>query len=117
MNLLIQERNNHNENCITVKVSRRTQKIELSLISDDSSLVIFSTDLGIIFGGDVGDDKGILMRGKGPHEPKFAYDIVRIHSLMIWRHKSSPIALLPFHFQAEIRRRNHYWTIHELPNF
>ena len=23
------------------------------------------------------------MRGKGPHEPKFAYDIVRIHSLMI----------------------------------
>ena len=84
MNLLIQERNNHNESCITVKVSRRTQKIELSLISDDSSLVIFSTDLGNIFGGDVGDDKGILMRGKGPHEPKFAYDIVRIHSLMIY---------------------------------
>ena len=26
MNLLIQERNNHNESCITVKVSRRTQK-------------------------------------------------------------------------------------------
>ena len=24
------------------------------------------------------------MRGKGPHEPKFAYDIVRIHSLMIY---------------------------------
>ena len=33
MNLLIQERNNHNENCITVKVSRRTQKFEHSLIS------------------------------------------------------------------------------------
>ena len=27
MNLLIQERNNHNENCIAVKVSRRTQKL------------------------------------------------------------------------------------------
>ena len=26
MNTLIQERNNHNETCITVKVSRRTQK-------------------------------------------------------------------------------------------
>ena len=50
MNLLILERNNHNENCITIKVSRRAQKIELSLISDDSSLVIFSTDLGNIFG-------------------------------------------------------------------
>ena len=24
------------------------------------------------------------MRGKGPHVPKFAYDIVRIHSLMIY---------------------------------
>ena len=67
MNLLIQERNNLNENCITVKVSRRTQKIQPSLISDDSSLVFFSTDLGNIFGGDVGDDKGFLMRGKGPH--------------------------------------------------
>ena len=27
MNRLIQERNNHNETCITVKVSRRTQKV------------------------------------------------------------------------------------------
>ena len=84
VNLLMQERNKHNEICITVKVSRRTQKIELSLSGDDSSLVIFSTDLGIIFGGDFGDDKGILMRGKGPHEPKFAYDFVRIHSLLIY---------------------------------
>ena len=24
------------------------------------------------------------MIGKGPHEPEFAYDIVRIHSLMIY---------------------------------
>ena len=53
MNLLIQERNNHNENCLTVKVSRRTQKIELTLISDDSSQVIFSTDLGNIFGSEI----------------------------------------------------------------
>ena len=27
MNTLLQEKNNHNENCITVKVSRRTQKV------------------------------------------------------------------------------------------
>ena len=89
MNLLEQDRNNHNENCITGKVSCRKQKIELSLISDDSSLVIFSTDLGKIFGGDVEDDKGILMRGKRPQEPKFAYDFVRIHSLMIYTDISS----------------------------
>ena len=27
MNMLIQEKNNHSETCITVKVSRRTQKV------------------------------------------------------------------------------------------
>ena len=45
---------------------------------------MFSTDLGHIFGGDVRNDSGILMGGKGSHEPTFAYDIVRIHSLMIY---------------------------------
>ena len=38
------------------------------------------TDLGHIFGGGV----RILKRGKEPHEPTFAYDIVRIHSFMIY---------------------------------
>ncbi len=54
------------------------------LANEESSLAIFSTDLGHIFGGDVRDDSGILMRGKEPHEPTFAYDIVRIHSLLIY---------------------------------
>ena len=31
MNPLIQETHNHSENCITVKVSRRTQKVEIHL--------------------------------------------------------------------------------------
>ena len=35
MNTLIQERNNHSENCITVKVSRRTQKNRLTLPMKD----------------------------------------------------------------------------------
>ena len=54
------------------------------LANEESSLAIFSTDLGHIFGEDVRNDSGILMRGKEPHEPSFAYDIVRIHSLMIY---------------------------------
>ena len=45
---------------------------------------MFSTDLGHKFGGDVRSDSGILMRGKEPHEPTFVYDIVRIHSLMVY---------------------------------
>ena len=84
MNTLIQERNNHRDTCITIKVSRVTQKVKVYLANEESSLAIFSTDLGHMFGGDVRSDSGILMRGKEPHEQTFAYDIVRIHSLMIY---------------------------------
>ena len=84
MNMLIQERNNHNETCITVKVSRRTQKVVILLANDTSGLAFCSTDLGHIFGNNVGNEFGVLMIGKGPHVPEFAYDIVRIHSLIIY---------------------------------
>ena len=84
MNRLIQERNNHNETCITVKVSRKTQNVVILLANDTSGLAFCSTDLGHIFGNNVGNEFGVLMIGKGPHEPKFAYEIVRILSLMIY---------------------------------
>ena len=84
MNTLIQERNNHNETCITVKVSRRSQKVVIILANDTSGLAFCSTDLGHIFGNNVGNQFGVLMKAKSPHEPQFAYDIVRIHSLMIY---------------------------------
>ena len=45
MNTLIQERHNHSESCITVKVSQRTQQFEIYLASEGSSLAFFSTDL------------------------------------------------------------------------
>ena len=84
MNTLIQERNNHNETCITVKVSRRTQKVVIMLANDTSGLAFCTTDLGHIFGNNVGNEFGVLMIGKALHEFEFAYDIVRIHSLMIY---------------------------------
>ena len=84
MKTLIQERNNHRETCITIKVSRVTQKVKVYLANEESSLAVFSTDLGHFFGGDVRNDSGIFMRGKEPHEPTFAYDFVRIHSLLIY---------------------------------
>ena len=83
-NTLIQERNNHTDICITIKVSSVTQKVKVYLANEESSLAIFITDLGHIFGGDVRNDSRIPMNGKGPQEPTFAYDIVRIHSLMIY---------------------------------
>ena len=84
MNILIQERHNHRENCIKVKVSRRTQKVEIYLANEASGLEFFSTGLGHVFGSIVGNEIGVLSKGKGPHKPEFAYDIVRIHSLMIY---------------------------------
>ena len=84
MNMLIQERNNHNETCITVKVSRRTQKVVIMLANDSSDLAFCSTNLGQLFGNNAGNQFGVLMKGKGSHKPQFAYDIVRIHSLMFY---------------------------------
>ena len=84
MNTLVQEKNTHNETCITVKVSRRSQKVVTILANDTSGLAFCGTDLGHVFGNNVGNQFGVLMKGKGPHEPQFAYDIVRIHSLMIY---------------------------------
>ena len=84
MNILIQEKRNHSENCIKVKVSRKTQKVEIYLGNETSGLAFFSTDLGHKFGSNVGNEFGVKLRGKGPHKPDFAYDLVRIHSLMIY---------------------------------
>ena len=84
MNTLIQEKNNHNETCKTVKVFCRTQKVVIMLANDSSGLAFCSHDLGHIFGNNVRNEFGVLMIEKGPHEPKFAYDIVRMHSLVIY---------------------------------
>ena len=69
MNTLIQERHNHSEECVTVKKSRRTQKVEIYLANEGSGLAFLSTDLGHIFGSNVGDEFGVMLRGKGPHKP------------------------------------------------
>ena len=84
MNILIQETHNHSRKCIKVKVSRRTQKIEIYLANEASGLAFFSTDLGHILGNNVGKEFEVMLRGRRPHKPEFAYDIVRIHSLKIY---------------------------------
>ena len=84
MNTLNQEGHNHSENCIKIKVSLRTQKVEIYLAGERSGLAFFSADLGHIFGSNVGNEFGVMLRGKGPHKPEIVYDIVRIHSLMIY---------------------------------
>ena len=84
MNTLIHKRHNYSENCITDKVSRRRQKVEIYFADGRSGLAFFSTDLGHILGSNAGSEVGVMLRGKGPHKQEFAYDIVRIHCLMIY---------------------------------
>ena len=93
------------------------------LANDSSGLAFCSTDLGDIFGNNVGNHFGVLMKGKGPHEPQFAYDIVRIHSLMIYSDlveynivgdKSSLAPMLSLYLKAKGRRHYNNWTVHEL---
>ena len=40
--------------------------------------------MGHIIGSNIGNEFGVILREKGPHKPKFAYDLVRIYSLMIY---------------------------------
>ena len=84
MNNLIQERHNHSENCIKGKLSRKTRKVEIYPGNEGSGLAFFSTDLGHIFGSNVGKEFGVMLRRKRPHKPEIAYDIVRILSFMIY---------------------------------
>ena len=55
MNTLTQERNNHSQTCITVKASRRRQKVVIMLANDTSGLAFCSTHLGHNFGNNVGN--------------------------------------------------------------
>ena len=84
METLIQERDNHSEKCITVKVSSRTQKVETYLAKEESGVAFFSTDLGYLLESNVGNEYGVRLRRKGPHKPEFAYDIFRIHSIIMY---------------------------------
>ena len=84
MNNLFPERHNHNENSFTVIVSEKTTKNEIYLENGESSLSLFSTDLGHIFRSNVGYEFGVKLRGKGAHKTEFAYELVHIHSLMIY---------------------------------
>ena len=85
MNKKIHEREKYEKTPIKLKVNRITQRTSLSLPNENSLLVIFSTDLCHVFGGEEAVyGMGVFMSGAGPHFPKFPYGIVRIHTLMIY---------------------------------
>ena len=123
MNTLILERHIHSESCIIVKRCPRKQRAEIYLPNEEFGLAFFSTGLAHIYGIIVGNEFGLMLRGKRPHKPKFTYDIVRIHTLIIYtglieynivgNTKILRLRCFLFHFKAESRRHYKHWTIHE----
>ena len=59
-----------------------TAKFEIYLANERPCFAFYIDYQGHVFGIDVGNSFGVMLRGKCPHKPKFAYDIVRIHSQM-----------------------------------
>ena len=60
------------------------QKAEIYYANDGYDLAFFSTDLGHVLGGNVGNELEVMLRERGPDRPEIAHDIVGIHSLMIY---------------------------------
>ena len=60
------------------------QKFEIFLAKEGSGPAFFSMEIGHIFTSNVGNEFLVMLRRKGPHKTKIAYDILRIHSLMIY---------------------------------
>ena len=72
-------------NGIYVSVDQITQKFAIHLLEDQSVFIIQSADLRHIFGGDLEQNQtGVMIKGKGPHYTQYSYDIITIHSLMIF---------------------------------
>ena len=58
LNTLIEYRHSNNESCVTIKVFRKTKKVESYLADEGSGLAFFSTYLGHILGRKVGIEFG-----------------------------------------------------------
>ena len=72
-------------NGIYVSVEKITQKIAILLIEDQSVIIIQSADLSYISGCELEQNQtGVIMKRKGPQYPLYSYDIIRMHSLMIY---------------------------------
>ena len=85
INRKIQQREKHEKTPIKLHVNKITQQISLRFPIQNSLLVIFSTDLCRVFGGEEAVyGSGVYMSGAGPHFLKFLYDLVRIHTLILY---------------------------------
>ena len=122
MNKLFQERHNHTETSIAVKVSRTMQKVEFHLANEGSGLAILSTVLqfwkqswkwlwSIVVRERI--SQASVCSWHFPYA--FSHDIHRLDRVQnCWRHKGFIAVLLSLYFQAKIRGNFKYRPVHEL---
>ena len=81
---------------------------------------IFFADKSHIFRKKILNNFGVLYSGKGLHKPMFAYEIVRIHSLMIYtdlsEYKTTGITRFPCCAAYLLIRRSNLATLSVLDN-
>ena len=72
-------------NGVYVSVDKITQRVAVHLLENQSVFIIQSSGLSHTFGCDLEQNQtGVIMKRKRPHYPQYSYDIIRIHSLMIY---------------------------------
>ena len=79
------EREMYEKTTIKLHVNKVKQRFSMSPPNENSLLVIFSAHLFHVFGCEEAVySMVVFMGGFGPHFPKYPFDIVRIHFLMIY---------------------------------
>ena len=72
-------------NGIYVSVDKMTQTVAVHLTESQSVFMIQISGLSHVFGCELEQSQtGFIMKGKGPHYPQDSYDIIKLHSLMIY---------------------------------
>ena len=84
LNTLFLERHNGTKVSMAVKMSRRTQDVEIHLTKKTIGSGFVWYGQSCILGSKVDDGFGVMWGRYGLQEPKYAYDIVRKRSLMIY---------------------------------
>ena len=84
MSSLIHESHKHSENCITVKVARGTQKLRFTWMKKDLVLHCIRRTWDNFSEVTLALNLEWCWEKKRPHKPKRPYDIVSMHSVMIY---------------------------------
>ena len=69
---------------LLLKCLEERKKMTFTLQMKDLVLHFLKTDLGHVFGRNVFNEIGVVFRGEELDKPKFAYDVVRRRSLMVY---------------------------------